>query len=53
MSFLNDSVASDAGVGQILAWLKLGLDTKKAVILGLNLSSGLKGLGSSSIQFCK
>ena len=39
------------GANQSSAWLELGFDAKKALILGLKLGSGLKGLGSSSIQF--
>ena len=31
--------------------LELGLDPKKVLILTSELDSGLKGLGSSSIQF--
>ena len=39
------------GTNQSSARLELGLDAKKALILGSKLGSGSKGLGSSSIQF--
>ena len=41
------------GTNQSSARLELGLDAKKALILGSKLGSGSKGLGSSSIQFWK
>ena len=44
-------VGRGLGVVLIKAWLELRLDAKKALILGLKLGSGLKGLGS--IQFWK
>ena len=49
-SFANQAKVG-LGVGRIKAWLELGLDAKKALVLGSKLSSGSKGLGSSLIQF--
>ena len=50
-SFQTEYARTRGGTNQSSARLELGLDAKKALILGSKLGSGSKGLGSSSIQF--
>ena len=50
---MNFESQARGGTNQSSARLELGLDAKKALILGSKLGSGSKGLGSSSIQFWK
>ena len=51
LSFFSKVNQARGGTNQSSAWLELGLDAKKALILDSKFGSGSKGRGLSSIQF--